>query len=326
MDWMAFQRLTRTVLSVADFVLFISQHALDDALADELVDQGRARVIYLGMDDPSGRRETRPLDLPTEAEQGYLLYVGTDFRHKNRLFALKILEQLGLRHGWNGHLVFAGPHAASGTSAEDEAGFLASRPTLSARVVSLGAVSESEKAWLYRRAAGVIYPTVYEGFGLIPFEAASFGRPCFFAAQTALSETLPGCATLVSWDAQASADAVYELLADEEKAQGLTQSIREIGEGFTWAATTESVLDVYEEVVSLHARDVRAVHDGASTESITAMTRSVADADLSPTARRALVSLLARRRLRALLLGPLTLTFSLGYFVKHRRLPDRRRT
>jgi GT2 family glycosyltransferase len=317
----AFQRLTRSVLSVADFVLFISQHALDDALADELVDPTRSRAIYLGMDDPSQRRETRPPGLSLEAEQAYLLYVGTDFRHKNRLFALQILEQLELRHGWKGHLVFAGPHAASGTSSDDEADFLESRHGLRARVTSLGSVSESEKAWLYRHTAGVIYPTIYEGFGLVPLEAASYGRPCFFASQTALSETLPGCETLVPWDAAASADAIHEVLVDEEKASSLASAIGESGRSFKWSTTTERVLAVYDEVIGLRARDLRAASNGASAESIAAGANSVAIGDFPPIRRRALASLLARPRLRALVLVPLTFVFSVGYLVKHRHLP-----
>ena len=37
----------------------------------------------------------------------------------------------------------------------------------------------------------MLYPTVQEGFGLVPFEAARAGVPCLFAAQTSLAEVLP---------------------------------------------------------------------------------------------------------------------------------------
>ncbi len=49
---------------------------------------------------------------------------------------------------------------------------------------------EAEKAWLYAHAAAVVYPTIYEGFGLVPFEAAAHGTPCLFAPQASLRETL----------------------------------------------------------------------------------------------------------------------------------------
>jgi GT2 family glycosyltransferase/glycosyltransferase involved in cell wall biosynthesis len=318
------RRLTRSVLATADAVLFISRHAADDALADELVDPSRAHVVYLGVDNPSGRAEARPRALPAGAETAFLLYVGTDFRHKNRLFALQVFEQLELNHGWNGHLVFAGPHASLGTSLEDEREFLESRPDLAGRVISLGAVSEAEKAWLYRRTAGVLYPTVYEGFGLIPFEASSFGRPCFFAPQTSLAETLTNCATLVPWDPSASADAVFELLSDDEKSWKLTDAIAEIGTRFSWTTTAAQVVDVYREVLGLRSRDIRLVDNGATAESIAISASPVVDIGLSALERRALLSVLARRPLRWLVLTPLTFAFSVGFFLKHRRLPSKR--
>ena len=75
------------------------------------------------------------------------------------------------------------------------------------RVISLGELSEAAKAWLLRRARLVLYPTVHEGFGLIPFEAAAAGVPCLWAAGTALGELLPETAAeIVPWDAAATAE------------------------------------------------------------------------------------------------------------------------
>ena len=42
---------------------------------------------------------------------------------------------------------------------------------------TLGPVSEQEKAWLIAHAGAVVYPSVYEGFGLVPFESALERRP-----------------------------------------------------------------------------------------------------------------------------------------------------
>ena len=64
---------------------------------------------------------------------------------------------------------------------------LAGRPHLAERVVDLPAVSEVEKRWLYGRTAAVLYPSLYEGFGLVPFEAADYGVPCLWAPVTAMA-------------------------------------------------------------------------------------------------------------------------------------------
>src|SRR5205823_13774474 len=118
------------------------------------------------------------------------------------------------QHGWDGVLVLAGPRVSHGSSAAEEAAFLATRSDLSDAVVMLPAVGEAEKEWLLQRCAAVLYPTTYEGFGLMPFEAAAHDRPCLFAAHTALAEVLPTeLAMLVPWDAHASAARTQRLLS-----------------------------------------------------------------------------------------------------------------
>ena len=74
---------------------------------------------------------------------------------------------------------------------DDEARWLAAHPNIRACTSDVGEVSDAEKAWLYANTRGVVFPAVYEGFGLVPFEAAAAGAPCIFAWQTALRETLP---------------------------------------------------------------------------------------------------------------------------------------
>src|SRR5205814_869932 len=107
---------------------------------------------------------------------GFLLHLGTDLRHKNRPFALQLLRALRAR-GWEGSLVLAGPDQLLGGTRQAEEALLAADPGLATHVHRLGAVSEPEKAWLLTNAAAVAYPTVDEGFGLLPFEAVAAGTP-----------------------------------------------------------------------------------------------------------------------------------------------------
>ncbi len=184
-EWDEYRRLTRRALAVADHVVFFSPHALRDALAEDLIDSHRGNVVPIGVDHSvyqDGRAADRPAaaaQLPDACE--VILCLGTDLRHKNRVFALRLLEQLRRRHRWDGYLVFAGPHLPIGSSAVEEARMLARAPSLAERTIDVGAVDEPEKLWLLGRAGLVLYPTVYEGFGLVPFEAAEHGLPCMWA-------------------------------------------------------------------------------------------------------------------------------------------------
>jgi glycosyltransferase involved in cell wall biosynthesis len=326
-DWIELHRLTRVTLGFADAVLFFSEHARQDTLAEGLVEESRSRVVHLGVDHRmlhvSGE-ERRPEALPSDADEAYLLCLGTNFRHKNRVFAMKVLGELQSRHGWPGWLVLAGPHAASGTSAREEEAFLANNPAVAQRTVDLEAVGEPQKTWLLRSAAGVVYPSVYEGFGLVPFEASAAGVPCFFAWHTALSETLPpSTATLVPWDPAASADQIAPVLASPERRRALTHAVQAAGSRLRWDRTAVEVLHAYEAMLVQPPRQLSTALEGTAApwELAPVGIDALARIGLPWDAYRALLAILARPRLKrvfCLLLGGF---FRLGYFARHGRPP-----
>lgn len=250
--WEGYRAVTRATLGLADRVLFFSAHARDDALAEDLVEPERASVVHIGVDHAFIRTAAvsapprGAIRLPEGTET--ILCIGTDFRHKNRLFALRLLEQLQRRHGWEGRLLLVGPRVAHGSSAPDEAEALALRPAMAEAVLDFAAVSEAEKAWLLERAGLVLYPTVHEGFGLVPFEAADHDVPCMWARGTSLSEVLPDAAAeIVPWDVEQSAERALVLLRDAEARTGNLEAIRAAAAQHTWDATAARLLEIYEQ-------------------------------------------------------------------------------
>jgi glycosyltransferase involved in cell wall biosynthesis len=250
--WSAYRRLTRASLSAAHIVVAFSAHAAADLRAEGLADGERLRVAHLGVDHRLNAlvAEPRPPARAGEyAAAPYLLCLGTDLRHKNRPFALELLRALRERHDWPGRLVLAGPRAAAGSSAIEEAAWRAAHPEHAAAVLDAGMPDEAEKAWLYAHAAAVVYPTSYEGFGLVPFEAAAHGTPCLFAPQAALVELLPGSARLVPWDAAASADRAIALLSDAGERERLVAAVDAAAKRLTWDAYAAALLEIYEDAL-----------------------------------------------------------------------------
>jgi GT2 family glycosyltransferase len=254
--WLDYRSLAADAMALGSVVLFFSQHACMEALAEELVPEQRARVVLIGTDHQVSVQKPEPAPPARElGDRPFLLCLGTDFRHKNRLFALRTLAALRERHGWDGRLVLAGPRVAFGSSSADEARFMAANPDLADAVVDLPAVTEAEKGWLLTRCAAVLYPTTYEGFGLVPFEAADHGRPCLFARQASLQELFdPQDALLVPWDADASADSIIGVLTDPASAEGLIEGVRRAAGRLTWDRTAEGLLAAYRDALDLPAR------------------------------------------------------------------------
>jgi glycosyltransferase involved in cell wall biosynthesis len=263
--WAAYRRASRHGMSAAERVVVFSDHTRRELMSDALVEQERIRVVAPGLDHPTTESARRPAALATPAGEpesgdsdlrGFLLCLGTDFRHKNRVFALRLLAALRERHGWDGSLVLAGTHIPYGSSRELEQALLEERPSLGEAVIELGAISDEEKAWLMNRAAAVVYPSVYEGFGLVPFEAALNGIPCVFAPQSSLAESAPqDTATILPWDPEQSAAAAHALLCDPAARERHVQALGAIAAGLTWRATASAMVGLYGEAAAAPVRD-----------------------------------------------------------------------
>ncbi|MGD0455881.1 MAG: glycosyltransferase, partial [Solirubrobacteraceae bacterium] len=251
--WRAYRRTTRLALGGADQVIFFSEHARRDALSEDLLPEGRTSVVGVGFDvlEPLSSPGAPPDGFPRD--DPFLLCLGADYAHKNRCFAIELLGALRER-GWTGRLVFAGGHVPFGSSRERERELLGRRTELAPFVDDLGTVEESGKQWLLEHTRALLYPTLYEGFGLLPLEAARAGVPCLFASQASLSEVAGQAATLVAWDAAASADAVLPLLAEgPPRAEHLAQ-LKALAVP-TWEETSRQLLAVYQHALATPASE-----------------------------------------------------------------------
>ncbi len=323
--WTGYRELTRAALAAADRVLFFSGYVRDDALGEELLEPNRASVVPIGVDhvvapvdaDLAVRPQGAEL-LPADTDM--ILCLGTDFLHKNRVFALRLLDQLQRLRGWSGWLVLAGPHVAFGSSGPEEEQFLRDRPELAGTLLRLGAVSEPEKRWLLERAKLVVYPTVHEGFGLVPFEAADHGVPCLWAAGTALSEVLPDSAAgIVAWDASASAQRALEMIRDPAAAAATLQAVHTAGESLRWDLTADRLIDLYRSVCDQPSAPAGAIQrtrglmqSGLSDDAVRLVgPNGVLASDLE----RPLLALATHPRIGSPVLGAIRA----GYQIAHRR-------
>ncbi len=254
--WRRHVRATRTALDLADQVLFLSADARDDARREDLIDDDRSCVVPMGVEAqvPVASGSECPPALAGRG-QPFLLCLGSDYRHKNRPFALELTLALRREHGWEGLLVLAGAHVQDGSSAAQERLLLEREPGLADAVLDLGAVNGGEREWLLSNAAAVAYPSIVEGFGLLPFEAAAAGTACLFAPQSALGELLPPqTATVHAWDVAASASAAVPLLADGEPRARHIAAIREAALRYTWATCGALTLQAYERALTVRER------------------------------------------------------------------------
>jgi glycosyltransferase involved in cell wall biosynthesis len=110
-------------------------------------------------------------------------------------------------------------------------------------VETLGGVTTDELVSLYRTAAAVVFPSLYEGFGLPPLEALACGCPVASSNAGSLPEVLGDAAVLFDpEDPAAIAAGVSEAL---ERAAELSQLGPPRAAMFTWDATARAHDEVY---------------------------------------------------------------------------------
>jgi glycosyltransferase involved in cell wall biosynthesis len=243
--WEQYRRITRLALAASDRVVFFSEHSRHDAEAEDLVTADRSDIVGIGLAPHPPVSPSPPPGAPRDQE--FILCLGADYRHKNRRFAILLTQALRSEHNWRGRLVLAGSHVSHGSSVSDEQALLEADPELRAAVLDLGGVDESQRAWLFAHARGVVVPSVVEGFGLVPLEAAAAGLPCLFADQSSLSEVVSASlASLVPWNPSRSAARVMPLLSDAAARREHVEQLCRDAERWRWERLAGQLMATYE--------------------------------------------------------------------------------
>ena len=207
----------------ADRVIVISDFVRGRAIERLGLPADRLRVVPQGLD----HARLTPGDGEREP---FLLYPARRWPHKNHerlfeAFALLRAERPELR------LVLTGGGDFSG---------------MPEGVQARGHVAQSELVSLMQRAAALVFPSLYEGFGLPPLEAMACGCPVACSNAAALPETVGDAARLFDpHDPKAVADAVRDVLAapGEWSSRGLRHAAR-----YSWDETARLTDAVYGEL------------------------------------------------------------------------------
>lgn len=112
------------------------------------------------------------------------------------------------------------------------------------RVHFIGRVSDAELRSLYENAACLLFPSFYEGFGLPPLEAMSFGCPVIASTGGSIPEICGDAAILLPPDDIAGwARAIDALLADPDAQTELRRKGAARAAAFTWRNSARALVN-----------------------------------------------------------------------------------
>lgn len=229
---------TRWAAMRCPVLIAVSESTKADLVERYGVAPERIRVVPLGV-NPAPKQAPAPVDRLAELglNGNFVLQVGRIERRKNQLAALAAVERL------EGVTL-----AVAGAERDPQ---IATRLRESGRCRVLGSVDPPTLELLYRRAAAVVVPSLYEGFGLPVLEAMARGKVVVAAKSSSLPE-VGGEAVLYFHDgAQADdlAGVIDVALTDRALRTALGRAAKSRAARFSWDRTAAGVAAVIREVL-----------------------------------------------------------------------------
>ncbi len=246
-----FLRHKRDAIRAADHVLCISEATRRDVVSCYGIDEQRLSVVPLGVDpelyrpdepsgEPLGETLGETLGPATGIEGPFMLFVGRRDRFKNFDLLVQAYSRWCRRDELR--LVAVGP---TPTTAELR------RPRardLGARLVFLPWVDEPGLARLYRHAEALIYPSLYEGFGLPILEAMACGCPVVASRIPSSIELATGVAVFFEPTEPDSLVAAMDQAVRESRSSPRVELGITRGRSYSWDAAARATLAAYRKV------------------------------------------------------------------------------
>ncbi|HHC73464.1 MAG TPA: glycosyltransferase family 1 protein [Thiothrix sp.] len=217
----------------ADQVLTISYASAGDIAEQLNLSPERIHVVYNGIQAlPQAKAE---ITLPSDhLNKPYVVFIGSSDYHKNLQVVIRALQHL---QDTSIQLCLIGHN--------EDVMNLAKRYEVQDQLVLLGRLDDQTAANVMSRALALVFPSLYEGFGLPPFEAALLGTPSICSQRPAMDELLKdACLFCPPDDPKAWASAIRRYWQDAELRQHYASKAQKIAQQLTWEQSAQASLAV----------------------------------------------------------------------------------
>lgn len=246
-----------TAIARADAVLTISHFEQDNIRRTYKKDAVYVAHLSGYLADEFLGQEVNPSaelieQLPWDGDERYLLYPAVPWSHKNHgrlLQAFDIMLRREERFA-NYRLVLTG--ARQHSMVNNALSGVIEQYRLSRNVADLGFVNDTDLTWLMTNAAALVFPSLYEGFGIPLVDAMKFGIPAIAARVGSVHEV---CGDAIAYfsnplDARSMACELTAFLDDEKRQQNLREAGIARGAEFNAEATADATLGCFTAAVA----------------------------------------------------------------------------
>lgn len=242
----------------ADHIIAISSYTKRTLIDKYAIPEDKITVVHLGYDAKAYMKLDGKIVEEFRKEYGlperFLLYPAAFWPHKNHLNLVRAFRVLKDKYGYDGKLVLTGIKKGGHGVFEKEVNALG----LDGEIICLGYLAYDELPLLYNAASCLVFPSLFEGFGIPLVEAFATGLPVACSNITSLPEV--GGDAAVYFDPeqpQDMAEKINRVCSDKGFRENLIEKGFERSRLFSWDNTAQQTLKVYEKVYS-KTRTIRA--------------------------------------------------------------------
>jgi glycosyltransferase involved in cell wall biosynthesis len=239
-ETLLFSALAKRSAQNAKHILTVSEFSKSEIHKHLNVPLEKITVTYNGLDDCFKPAKQKSSTAP------YILYVGNLHPRKNLVRLIEAFVQLKRERQTDLVLKIVGQKAW--LTAEI---FESVRTSgLESSVEFTGYISQEQLVQTYQTATVMVYPSLYEGFGLPVIEAMGCGVPVVTSNSTSLAEVAGDAAELVDGhSADAICQGIWRVVSSQERQNDLRQRGLIRTRKFNWQTTAQKTLEVYRSVL-----------------------------------------------------------------------------
>lgn len=234
-----YKRYTPKFLKKAASLVTVSQFSKDDIVANYKIDPARIDVIYNAARtsiQPLSWQEKQSVTHDITGGKNYFIYVGAIHPRKNLVNLLKAFSIFKKRQKSDWKLVITGRAAWQSKAFMDSLANYKYREDL----VVTGYVDDQKLSGLTGAAYAMVYPSLFEGFGMPVVESMQAGVPVITSANTAMQE-IAGDAALYAdpTSVENIADKMMQMYKDESLHTRLAEKGKERAKLYDWNKSAE---------------------------------------------------------------------------------------
>ena len=246
--WMEQRKNLINGLKYTDALFFLTKHVQEVSKTyNTIFSSYKNFILPIGI-------ESTPIVGKSELEEDNsnqdLLCYGASFRNKNRFYILKVAQKL-MELGWNGKIKFVGPRPELNDSYEEEQEMIDNDNELRNRYINFGYLEDDDLIREIKSCKLVVYPSISEGFGMVPWESLKYNRLTITSDLSALNEVKPPEAPTISLkNEEEDAVLIMKYLQQQNLRHSAIEMWRNHSKNYGWHEAIEKFIDNIFQIIS----------------------------------------------------------------------------